>query len=350
MSLIASAAISIIGIGEAFAERRVALVIGNAAYSGIAPLVKPVNDAGKMAEVLRRMGFDVILGTDASKQELVALAQRFSTAVKGADVGYFYYSGHGFQTNRMNQQHPVNHIVPVDFTITDQDASLATLALDVIVETLKREVRVGFIFMDACRSDPQLAAASQRSTSSTRSVNISRGFSPVSVAVEQSAIARLSQGKGPTGLLIAYATDPGNVAYEGENGPYSPFTTSLVKNLASPGLSIAEIMGRVSAEVAAETKGQQTPWSVSSLTAGAYQFMAPVVPTVPLTKANPPSRAPAGPERSSVPGRTSSKVLPAPVRPARAATKASAPGRSASAPPARSNLPPNLGMGVGAGL
>src|SRR5215813_10493627 len=96
-------------------EKRVALVIGNAAYTGISPLKKPINDAHKMADVLRGMKFEVILGTDATKSGMEDMAQKFRAAVKGADVGFFFYSGHGFQTNRVDQQHPVNHLVPVDF-------------------------------------------------------------------------------------------------------------------------------------------------------------------------------------------------------------------------------------------
>jgi hypothetical protein len=48
-------------------EKRVALIIGNATYTGISPLKKPVNDAQRMAGVLRGMKFEVILGTDCRK-------------------------------------------------------------------------------------------------------------------------------------------------------------------------------------------------------------------------------------------------------------------------------------------
>src|SRR5262245_21639287 len=291
----------------AAAEKRVALVIGNAAYSGISPLQKPLNDAQKMAEVLRGLNYEVILGLDASKRDLDGLAQRFRAALKGADVGFFFYSGHGFQTNRIEQQHPINHIVPVDFNVHDVTTSPSSLALDVIIEAIRSQARVGFIFMDACRNDPQLTAASERLASNTRSVTIARGFAPVAV-IEKAPAAKASIAKGPTGLLIAYATDPGNVALEGETGSLSPFTGALAKHLLAPGLSAAEIMGRVSAEVSAQTRGQQTPWNVSSLTAGTYQF----TPT------------------------------PAPA-PSAAARKAATPRPAAT-------LPPNLGAAVGSSL
>jgi uncharacterized caspase-like protein len=289
-------------------EKRVALVIGNAAYSGISPLQKPRNDAQKMAEVLRGLNYEVILGFDASKRDLDGLAQRFRAALKGADVGFFFYSGHGFQTNRIEQQHPINHIVPIDFNVRDVNTAPTSLALDVIIEAIRSQARVGFIFMDACRNDPQLTAASEHLASNTRSVTIARGFAPVAV-VEKAPAAKASVAKGPTGLLIAYATDPGNVALEGETGALSPFTGALAKHLAAPGLSAAEILGRVSAEVSAQTRGQQTPWNVSSLTAGTYQFTP---------------------------------------RPPAAASPGTA--KAPAARPGGGGLPPNLGVGVGSGL
>jgi uncharacterized caspase-like protein len=174
--------------------------------------------------------------------------------------------------------------------------------------------------MDACRNDPQLAAASERMASSSKSVMISRGFSPVSIGGGVPVIVKPGNGKGPTGLLISYATDPGNVAVEGDKGQLSPFTGALVKHMSAPGLSIAEVMGRVSTDVSFETQGQQTPWSVSSLTAGTFKFLAAV--------ANDTSRssgASARPRDSLGPKRTSSGSR-------------------------GSNLPPNIGAGVGAGF
>ena len=327
--------------GSAFAaasEKRVALVIGNAAYAYITPLVKPTNDAQSVADALKRMGYEVVVGTNASKLELDRLAQQFREAAKGADVGFFYYSGHGFQTNRADQQHPINHIVPVDFKVDAVDPTLETLALDTVVETLKSEVRVGFIFMDACRNDPHLAAASERLAKNSKGVMLSRGFSPVNMVSVPVAAAKPVKLKGPTGLLIAYATDPGNVALEGVKGNLSPFTTALIKHLGTPGISVAEMMGRVSADVALETDGQQTPWNVSSLTAGAYRFLA-----------EPRSETGSGNTSNSAVGRASNsgggRAEPVAQRqPARRASSASA------AAPRSSNLPPNVGAGVGAGF
>src|SRR5262249_1716807 len=157
------------------------------------------------------------------------------------DVGFFYYSGHGFQTNHVDQPHPINHIVPVDFELERADAELETLPLDAIIQPLRARARAGFVFMDACRNDPRLAAASVRIGSGPKAVTISRGFSPYNAGVDPPDVERTDSTpsavrpgtrKVPAGLLIAYATDPGNVALEGNVGELSPFTTALVKHIA----------------------------------------------------------------------------------------------------------------------
>jgi uncharacterized caspase-like protein len=278
------------------AEKRVALLIGNAAYSDISALRMPLNDVRAVAKILKGMGFEVILGTDATKQDLDQLTDRFRTAAKGADVGFFFYSGHGFQTNRVDQQHPVNQIVPVDFKVLDTDTELATLALDVVVDIL-RNVRVGLIFMDACRNDPKVAAASEKLANSTRAVTISRGLSAVREVPDTLAPFKRDKANRPTGLLIAYATGPGKVAFDGDKGPLSPFTTALVKHMSTAGLSIGDVMGRVSADVTFETQGEQTPWNVSSLTAGSYHLIARQLPPPPSNApGKSPAPAPARPE------------------------------------------------------
>lgn len=309
----------------AIAEKRVALVIGNAAYTDIAPLKKPPADAGKIADVLKGMGFQVTLSVDAKKDELDRLANAFRQNLEGADVGFFYYSGHGFQTARATQQHPVNNIVAVDFSVESVETELRTLSLDLVIDALRAKARLGYVFMDACRSDPRLAEATQRYAAGQRSVSISRGFSPVSASVPLPPHTKVTDPKRPLGLLIAYATDPGNVALEGEKGQFSPFTSALVKHMSTPGLSISEVMGRVSSDVAIETSGQQTPWSVASLTAGTYQF----VPRATGGDAAAARPAPSGGGRS---------------------TPSPAAARSSSGGGSNAKLPPNIGVGAGSGF
>jgi hypothetical protein len=44
----------------AFAEKRVALVMGNSAYQNVNPLTNPVNDSGAISATFKGAGFDVV--------------------------------------------------------------------------------------------------------------------------------------------------------------------------------------------------------------------------------------------------------------------------------------------------
>jgi hypothetical protein len=71
--------------------------------------------------------------------------------------------------------------------------------------------------------------------------------------------------KAPTGTFLAYATDPGGVALDGETGN-SPFTLSLAQHIDTPGMAIEQLFKKVRVDVLSETRGLQTPWDTSSLT------------------------------------------------------------------------------------
>lgn len=273
------------------AERKVALVVGNSAYRALSPLANPQNDAAEVATTLRSLGYEVTVVANTGLAELTRELAAFRTRLNGATVGLFYYSGHGFQTVRTDTGQTVNHIVPVDFGFDPKADKFATATLDSVVEVLRSQTRVGLVFMDACRDDPRIAAAAKQSVAANRSVRLGTGLSsvPVSAAPSHQSPARQAvSGEGPAGILIAYSTDPGNVASDGPGQKLSPFTRALTTHIRAPGLSMAEIMARVSSDVATQTRGTQTPWSTSSLTATAYQFTDK--PPAPAAK-----RAPAPP-------------------------------------------------------
>jgi uncharacterized caspase-like protein len=112
---------------------------------------------------------------------------------------------------------------------------------------MEAEPRVNLIFLDACRDNP-LARTLARSLG-TRSASVGQGLATI-----QSAI----------GTLIAYATQPDNVALDGE-GRNSPFTAALLKHVATQGLEIGSVMRRVRADVIQATRSKQVPWDHSSL-------------------------------------------------------------------------------------
>ena len=86
---------------------------------------------------------------------------------------------------------------------------------------MEDDARVNLVFLDACRDNPL-----SRSLRALHRHALGRGRpGPAQI---QSAI----------GTLIAYATQPDNVALDGE-GRNSPFTTALLKHMPTPGLDIA---------------------------------------------------------------------------------------------------------------
>src|SRR5437867_2175223 len=88
-------------------ERRVALVIGNAAYAS-SPLKNPVNDAQAMARTFRELGFDVLLRENAGEKEMKRAVEEFGDRLREGGVGVFYFAGHGLQVAGRN------YLVPID--------------------------------------------------------------------------------------------------------------------------------------------------------------------------------------------------------------------------------------------
>ena len=63
-----------------WAETRVAFIIGNSAYETVSPLDNPINDAQDMTVALEGLGFRVILGSDATMDEMRRGIDAFATA------------------------------------------------------------------------------------------------------------------------------------------------------------------------------------------------------------------------------------------------------------------------------
>jgi uncharacterized caspase-like protein len=198
---------------QAWAEKRVALVIGNAAYVHASVLTNPVNDAQDISAVLRRLGFQVIEGKDLNKSAMTRQIRRFSGAIADADVALFFYSGHGLQVNG------INYIAPIDAKLASEaDLDFDMVPLSLVLRQMGRMERTNLVFLDACRNNPMLKDLA-RSMGVTRGANLTRGLARVSAGV---------------GTMIAYATSPDQVAYDG-TGRNSPFTTAVLKHIETPG-------------------------------------------------------------------------------------------------------------------
>ena len=240
-----SLAVLVTVLGPANAEKRVALVIGNSAYKNTTPLKNPSNDATDMAEALRALDFEVVDGTDLHKRDMMKRIRAFADKLEGADVGLFFYAGHGLQVDGRN------FLAPVDATLkSDTDLDFEAIELNLVLKQLERNARVSIVFLDACRDNP----LARNLVVAGRSLSIGRGLAQVEKAV---------------GMMIAFATQPGNVALDGD-GRNSPFTKALLQHIASEDASINDVMINVRRDVLDATKGKQIPWENSSLTGQFY--------------------------------------------------------------------------------
>lgn len=238
----------------ALAERRLALVVGNSAYRNTPDLVNPKNDASAMAEALQGLGFKVIRGIDLSADGMRQTVRKFAGALQFADVALFYYAGHGLQVNGQN------YLVPIDAKMTSSlDLEFEATNVQVVIDLMEREAKTNLVFLDACRDNP-LARTLARGLGASRSTTISQG------------LARIESG---IGTLIAYATEPGNVALDGD-GMHSPYTAALLKHIKTPGLEVGRMLRRVRRAVLKKTKGKQVPWEHTSLVGDFYFRSSPV--------------------------------------------------------------------------
>ena len=227
-------------------QKRVALVIGNSDYQHTQPLSNPGNDAQDMATVLRRLGFEVHFGKDLTFLAMNQLLKRFSRALNGADVGLFFYAGHGMQVNGQN------YIIPIDAELKQQsDLQFETIGLNNILAQLLRTSLIRLVFLDACRDNSFGNNLARSKGPGSRRGGGGQGLAVVNIS-------------GASGTLVTFATSPGQVALDGF-GRNSPFTGALLKHIEIPNVDIDLMMKRVRGEVSRSTRQRQQPWTNSSL-------------------------------------------------------------------------------------
>lgn len=238
------------GAGAAAPDaKRVALVIGNSNYVHAVTLPNPANDARLIASTLRNAGFEVIEGVDQDNAGMHSLISRFTEQAYDADLAVIFYAGHGMQVDGKN------YLIPVDADLTSPAyLKTRTVQIDNFMAALPPDPAIGVIILDACRDNP-LARTLAASLPKSRSTSLGTGLAPVEAR---------SDGVGTGGLLIAYATDPGAIAFDGD-GADSPYSTALAKHLTEPGVEIQSALTRVRGEVTETTQGRQRPWHNASL-------------------------------------------------------------------------------------
>ena len=236
-----AAALLLVG-QPAFADKRVALVIGNAAYQNVLRLPNPVNDGNTIATTLKDAGFDVVdnrhdLGAADTRRALRDFADR----ARDADIAVVYYAGHGIEVEGGN------YLIPVDAKLErDTDVYDEALSLDRVLLAVEPAKKLRLVILDACRDNP--FAKTMKRTVASRAIG--QGLAKI-------------EPTSPN-LLIAYSAKAGSTAADGD-GKNSPFTVALSKHLTTPGLDVRRAFGYVRDDVLKTTSNRQEPFVYGSL-------------------------------------------------------------------------------------
>jgi uncharacterized caspase-like protein len=262
----------LLGVAPCMAATRVALVVGNSDYQSVGKLANPANDARLVAETLQRLGFTLVGGAaqlDLDKPSFDQAIQTYSKQLLGAEVAVFYYAGHGIQVRG------TNYLVPISANPA-READVDFMMIDVGLVLRQMEAagtKLNIVILDACRNNPFGG----------------RGL--------RSSDGGLAQIRAPEGTILSYATQPGNVALDGDDG-HSPYTRALVDAVQRPGLDVLQAFNQVGLTVKKATASAQQPWVASSPIDGTFYFAGPAAgqpPAAAVTAAvaPPPGPAPA---------------------------------------------------------
>ena len=213
-----------------FAASRVALVIGNADYS-VGSLRNPEHDVDDITRVLGNMEFDVISRKNLTREKMGDALDQFAAKLRGAEVAFFFYSGHGMELEKQN------YLIPVDAdfdTVRLSSIRNGNLKLDEVLETMNDSgTRVNIAVIDACRDNPY----------------------PAKMKGVQRKLAKIPPAEG---TIIAYGTSAKSQAGDG-NGRNGIYTSKLLKFMSQPGLNMFEIFRRTGVAVKEATGGKQRP-------------------------------------------------------------------------------------------
>jgi uncharacterized caspase-like protein len=224
---------------RAEAEKRIAFVVGNAAYQA-GPLATPANDAGLIAQTLQAAGFDVAGARDLDGEGLRAAFRDFLDKAQASGpntVAFVYLSGYGAQLEGEN------YFVPVDAKIA--------AAPDVAVEALRvsdytkrlagLSLKASFVVLDVARVSPFAKSG-------------------------QPFAGGLALADAEPNMLMAFNAAPGTAAPT-ESGPYGAYARALAEMIREGGLSPSDVFDGVRLRVNEETKGAQVPWDASRIAA-----------------------------------------------------------------------------------
>ncbi len=241
-------------------DRRLALVIGNADYIASGKLRNTIHDAMDMAQALKDLRFDVIVGTDLTLQGMLEKQEEFLRRLSGYDTTLLFFSGHGSQIAGSNLLIPTDlklNTAPLQEAQTPQAryAALKKIHDDFLAHAFSFDQYLRFMaglgrekihicILDCCRTNP---------------------FAIDNMKI-QSFDGDTLRAVTPVDTVISYATSPDEPSLDGTaRSGHGTYTGRLLRHIADRDVKIEDMLKRVRVEVARETHGQQITWEHSSL-------------------------------------------------------------------------------------
>lgn len=231
---------------RASTPRKLALVIGNSQYQGANRHLKnPAHDAQLMSQTLVKLGFEVQTHLDLSRAEMGKRVSAFAASLPSGATSLVFYAGHGVQIGG------ASYLMPVDVQLNnEQNVQLRAYPLRRLLDEVSAAPSaVNIVILDACRDNPFQPAAPIRY----------RSTGPIGLA----------KTPAPRGTLLAYSTQPGQLAADG-NSNNSVYTAALAQTLLESGLTLEEVFKKVNALVRDKTRDDQIPWYESSVIESVY--------------------------------------------------------------------------------
>lgn len=219
--------------------KRIALCIGNNAYSNMQPLSCAINDANGVADSLKELGFETRCECDLDRAKMIDVITDFIEELSDYDSCVFYYAGHGCQIDGENI------LAPIDLDVNGKRSSVKYNAYP--LEDLMRHLdkypdKTKIFVFDACRT-----MLSERGTA--------RGFAPL---------------LAPQGSIIAFATSPGQSSSEDKALGHGYYTNALLQFIKLPRVNIETVFKKTREQMVAQFGMQQIPWEHTSLVGDYY--------------------------------------------------------------------------------
>lgn len=214
--------------------KKLALCIGNNAYSILPELSCCVSDANAVKLQLEQLGFETIIGTNLDRDNMVSVLSEFYDKIDNYDAVILYYAGHGFQVDGDNI------LAPIDLNVNSKPAAIKMSAYplsEVLMQLNRFPEQTKIIILDACRETLGYRGTSQ-------------DFAPV---------------LAPQGSLVAFSTSPGQSSKENSRSMHGRYTEALLRYMSLPRIPVETVFKKVRESLVSDSGGAQIPWEHTSL-------------------------------------------------------------------------------------